>query len=428
MMNQNDLENKGWDAMFQTLEREMPVEKKRRGGLWLWLCVGGLMLAGGAFLYFKMVERQEKTSQNVSKPIVYDSRLDNQTDKNAVEKTTQLGEATFRKFLKFPKSDTSVKMKGSKIVFEKSLKVIENNINTALQTNNNQINDFKIQDIKTPAIENKALVTDKKTLEKLSELSLWDSTNRDKMEIVSRLDAANKFAESVYPLSIKQDSSLKLDIKPYLKTILKPKKTSHSLIWGLAVGANAKNLQSFDGFQTGLIVGKPLSKKWAMSTGLNFRQSKMTQQNTSYLSFNSDRLSSTYNTNTLQKAVSVSVDKLYYLDMPTTIDYKINKKLAVASGLKLSYLIGQSTKTDNTSVYFVDQSGSSSKMELLNVVKTSTLGLNRWDAALMGGVKYLPTRHFELGLKYDFGLFNINNRGNFRAFNRYLGLNGVYWF
>ena len=33
--NHNDFENKGWEAMLQTLDREMPIEKKRRPFLWL---------------------------------------------------------------------------------------------------------------------------------------------------------------------------------------------------------------------------------------------------------------------------------------------------------------------------------------------------------------------------------------------------------
>ena len=33
--NHNDFENKGWDAMLQTLDQEMPIEKKCRPFLWL---------------------------------------------------------------------------------------------------------------------------------------------------------------------------------------------------------------------------------------------------------------------------------------------------------------------------------------------------------------------------------------------------------
>ena len=56
------------------------------------------------------------------------------------------------------------------------------------------------------------------------------------------------------------------------------------------------------------------------------------------------------------------------------------------------------------------------------------LGLERWDFATIGGINFNPTKRIQLSMRYDYGFKNILNRANWTAYNRFLGLNAVYYF
>ena len=131
----------------------------------------------------------------------------------------------------------------------------------------------------------------------------------------------------------------------------------------------------------------------------------------------------------LQSGTPISLDKLYYLELPVTIQYQFKKKFAFLTGLKASYLVGQSVRISGTPVYFIQSSFTTKDANnLLSNVTTTTLGLNRWDVSVLGGFTFSPNKHLQLGLRYDLGVSNIINRRNWSAYNRYLGLNAVYLF
>ena len=418
-----DFENQGWDAMFQTLDREMPVKKKRRGFLWLWLCVGALSV-GAAFLYYKTSKNTPLVQNTVSKPIVNQNKIDTKPDvcvpkkaiiqepnaftqiqKNeAAKKTSKLFsrkaqtrdnkvETLHSDFLK---QDT-ISQVASNIVLEESSKMImsENNFKKA--------NDTAIA--KSDLLEEKVVVTN--------------------LKIIDAIDFIK-----IGPLSITQDSNLKLDIKPLLKTTICPTKLPNKLNWGITVGAHTQGIPPSVGFQAGVTVSKSLNPKWLLATGLSFRQTQMPRQNqdAAYFATADATKSAITASNTLLKATSFSIDKLYYIEMPLILERKMAKKFVFTMGLKPSYLLSQSIQKSDLAVYWVNNSSFSASQSLLNEVNTKTLGLRRWDLACTGGITYLLTRHIQLGLRYDFGLVNILNRNNNATYNRYLGLNLNYQF
>jgi hypothetical protein len=56
------------------------------------------------------------------------------------------------------------------------------------------------------------------------------------------------------------------------------------------------------------------------------------------------------------------------------------------------------------------------------------LGLERLDFATIGGINFNPNKRFQVSMRYDYGFKNILNRANWAAYNRFLGLNAVYYF
>ena len=231
----------------------------------------------------------------------------------------------------------------------------------------------------------------------------------------------------IAPLSIEQDSNLKIEPQTIYGPIKYLADVPKKLRIGITTGLHTEKGQKIDGFQAGFVVNQTLNHRWSINTGLNFRQTHTSGDSISY--YKTEYLANASPTTNLQSGTPISLDKLYYLELPLTIEYLFKKKFAFSTGLKTSYLIGQSVKENGGSVYFVKSSFTSqSSYDLLNKVNATTLGLNRWDVSLMGGFSYLPTKHVQLGLRYDFGLNNIINRTNWSAYNRYLGFNVVYLF
>ena len=418
-----DFENQGWDAMFQTLDREMPVKKKRRGFLWLWLCVGALSV-GAAFLYYKTSKNTPLVQNTVSKPIVYQNKIDTKPDVFVPKKVIIQELNTFTQIQK-----NEATKKTSKL-FSRKAQTRDNKVETTYS-------DFLKQDTISQVASNIVLegsskmIMNENNFKKANDIAIEKSDLQEEKVVVTNLkiiDAIDFI--KIGSLSITQDSNLKRNIKPLLKTIICPTKLPNKLNWGITVGAHTQGIPPSVGFQAGVTVSKSLNPKWLLATGLSFRQTQMPRKNqdAAYFATADASKSVTTASNTLLKATSFSIDKLYYIEMPLILERKMAKKFAFTTGLKPSYLLSQSIQKSDLAVYWVNNSSFSASQSLLNEVNTKTLGLRRWDLACTGGITYLPTRHIELGLRYDFGLINILNRNNNATYNRYLGLNLNYQF
>ncbi len=427
--NHKNFENEGWEAMFQTLEREMPVKKKRRGALWLWVCVGAVV-AGSVFLYAKKTAQPVEVIVKDSKTIVYGNNFSDLNKKidtltaiatPATRTNSLVVEAT--NATNFPSSPQiqATKISLSRIELPNTAK----NGPLSITPNSSLEMDLKL-------LNTNLATTESFNFTKNAPLSITaDSSPKMDFESSKPSFSTIELLDLVQnaPLSITRDSSLKIELNLPKSRIITPKQIENKLIWGITAGVHLKQMQYLDGYHAGLVLVKPFSEKWGVSTGLNFRQTKMEQQSqrTSYFEFRADSYQLAQ-ANVLPKVRSISVYKIYCLDMPFTIDYKITKKWAVSSGIKLSYLFGQKTITSDTSVFLVKSAFNSANFDVLQDISTTSLGLNRWDAAVLGGIQYVPTRHIQLGLRYDFGLFNNFNRVGQSAYNRYVGLNAVYLF
>ncbi len=401
--NHKEIENKGWEVLLQTLDREMPVERKRRPFLWLVFLLG-LIALGSGFWHLNTKSPVKTLDKTESKPIV-------ETDLN---KYTE-GVANDLSLNKSNKAveNTIVQNSVNDLSLNKSNKVIEN---TIVQ---NKTNDLSLN--KSNKVVENIIVQNNSSNLSLNNKTKVIENNKD-IEEVSFLKPLK-----IEPLSIEQDTNLKIEPKPIIGKLISLQ-IKNKLRLGITTGVHTEKGQQFDGFQVGLVVFKPLNRHWSLGTGLNFRQTHTSGDSISYFKKENLANASTSSSN-LQSGTPISLDKLYYLELPLTIQYHFKNKFAFSTGLKTSYLVGQSVKTNGTAVYFVNSGfGGTKSFDLLSQVNTSTLGLKRWDVSLMGGFSYLPTRHIQLDLRYDLGLMNIINRTNWSAYNRYLGLNVVYIF
>ena len=124
--------------------------------------------------------------------------------------------------------------------------------------------------------------------------------------------------------------------------------------------------------------------------------------------------------------------QLNYLELPISLQYHFNKKISVSTGVKIAYLVvpNISVSADST-VSFLQENRlkSATYFDKADVSHSAAeLGLNRWDFAATGGVHYNITNKIQLSLRADFGFKNVLNRANWLAYNRFFGLNAVYYF
>ncbi len=430
--NHNEFENKGWEAMLQTLDREMPVEKKRRPFLWLVFLLG-LIALGSGFWYLTTAYSIKTINKMDSKPIV-DVPISKNTEGVTQDLSLNKNNKTIDKNivqnknndLSLNKNDktidnTFVQNKIKNLSLNKNDKTIQNKLKQSKRDELTVVKNNK--DIKNNTVQNKpndlSLIDNHKTIDNYkdnNEVAFLKPLQIDPLPIFSGC-----------AISIKQDTSLKIEPQP----IISSSPSAHiknRFLFGITTGIHTENGQKLDGFQAGLVVYKPLNRHWSWGVGMSLRQTHTSAGIITY--FRKEYLANaSVSSSNLQSGTPISLDKLYYLELPLTIQYHLKNKFAFSTGLKTSYLVGQSVKSNGTAVYFVNNGINATKsFDLLSQVNTTTLGLKRWDVSLMGSFSYLPTRHVELILRYDLGLVNIINRPNWSAYNRYVDLNVVYKF
>ena len=464
-----DLENQGWDAMFQTLDHEMPVKKKRRGALWFFLFVG--FAAIGLGYWFQKNQKSVPVNPiTISKPIAQNNVSKNSSSLPKTDVNTEgINEPKFEKSQRFLKLYNTTKTTNNLISENaQNLTAFDNATKTTNDTKFGKLSKFPELDSKTQTInkptaeiaqnltasDNVTKTTNKPTAEITQNLTAFDNatktTNEPKFGKLSKfpeLDSTTKTTNKpisenaqnlteldniarlkIAPLSIIQDTNLKIEPKPIVSTSPSRENNQNKLRWGLTAGIHTENGQKLDGYQAGVVLLKPLNNRWSLTTGLSFRQAKTTGDSTTYYKTES-LFSSPSASQALQNSTPITLDKLYYLEMPLMIQFKMNKRFAFATGAKGAFLLGQSIKTGNSSVFWVKSNTNFSNGQvLLDMVSTKTLGLNRWDASWISSITYSPNKHIGLSLRYDLGLSNIINLNRWTAYNRYLGLNLTYQF
>ena len=439
-----NLENQGWDAMFQTLDREMPVKKKRRGILWFFFFVGFATIGTGIWYLYAQPKTPASQSANAQPIAQNDMSISKsifiQSDKNMVRETpnsdnnTGNGTSNSEKDINATNTESVKPLAHSEIneskIYSKTTNYNQINTSTEFTENNEQAvllsRNTKIGE-NTPQLYPTLTRLDVASNQETNiSTDIAHNSNNEKFKKYTELEVASLL--KMPPLSITRDTDLTIALKPIILTpnILNNKK--NKLEWGITAGLHSEKGQNLDGYQAGFVAQKPLSRRWVITTGLNFRQTKTIGDSTTFYKIEALSFASTATSN-LQDSRAISLNKLYYLEMPLMLRYKINKHFALETGIKGAYLLDLSTKTSNSSVYWVkNATTNNSSSQLLDKINAQTLGLNRWDAAWINSVTYLPSKHVQLSLRYDLGMFNILNLNKWAAYNRYLGLNLTYLF
>ena len=250
--------------------------------------------------------------------------------------------------------------------------------------------------------------------------------------------------EAIHPLDLEALSDSVSSISEKHHPIINLKENTRKMLqkWqlGLTLGAHTEGVTRMDGYQIGLVLNKKLTQKWAFSTGLNYRKaSTKSRENASFLTAEKANSSASVTTPSssfnLSKVVEVRLKNMKYLEMPIVFDHLVNNRLSVFGGLKMSYLLSKNwinIDTSNANLYIISYSNQSGKKSSSSAnaydISSSNSVNSSLDFAILGGINYRISRHFDVSVRYDFGLKNILKQNNASVYNRYLGLSiNYYW-
>ena len=482
------IEDLGWEKMQALLDKEKPIvgivppqyidQKSSKNGSFRkrWALMAllflGLSACGGWSYYFFKIKSETQQAIALNNAAAIDNNGQNLTQNYSHEMANKAQKAVPNEAQKVVKNDGLIKWSNSENTnLEKQnmpnyfndnkqikLQNIDNqlivkNINLVLVTQN-IYSDKEIQGIQSILIENKEQIIDKKMINGSNALNAVisdDKTQNNEEKFVKKnaLENIDKIGEKVIfesfnPLVFEPINDTVSSIDKRENPIINLKENAQKMLqkwqFGLTLGAHTEGVQRLDGYQTGLILRKNLTQKWAISTGLNYRKaSTKSRQNASFLTAekanNSTSVTTPASSFNLSKVIEVRLKDMKYLEMPIIFDHLVNRRLTVFSGLKMSYLLSKNwvkIDTTNANLYVITYGNQSNKVYSSSSSisdKSSSNSVNKAiDFAILGGINYRISRHFDVSVRYDFGLKNIFKQNNASVYNRYLGLNVNYYF
>lgn len=475
----NNLENKGWDAMRILLDNELPEaaatplfvdekkkENKRRFLIFFLLFLG---LSGSGLGYYFYAQNSilnkpifvNENNKKIAQEIINNQpNIEGKSSKNHQNTEGPLSELKNDILLEKSniesnkKTDNSIKYDNGLIknstLQNPDNQLVTSKVNIESNIENENKNSLKIDSnsIKKGATteRNYTVYIDEKkakndtSLNKISPILNQEKNtiieeNKAQNEGINKLISITDLIEILTPKLIYFDDKqeLKKDYNILEKT---SKKDSKKWSYGLILGLNTEGPLNTLGGVGGVFLEKNLSAKWSINTGLNYRFLSKNVINIEYLQTAADAsnkaTSSTFDP--LVKVNKAYLQNLSYLELPIQINHHFNRKLSVFSGAKIGYLVSQNisaTQTDNA--IFVSTSsiyGSQNRDQIIskNNYTSSDLGLKKWDIAWVGGVNYRLNQRFSTQLRFDLGLTNIYQPEAVGFYNRFLGLNIMYRF
>ena len=480
-----EIEDIGWEKMQALLDKEKPIvgfvppqsglqldeafapyesQNLGKSGLlrkrWALVALLFLSLAGcsvWSYYFFKIkLENQQAIVLNNASAIENDGQ--NLTQNNSPVIASDTKKMMEIQELKKGKNNDLTKWSNSKNANLEKQNKLQNIDNQLIIKNNNpnlktqNVNNNK--EISAILIENKDKIVEEKLTNGLNPLNALNRDNKTQnqeekfveknaLENAEIIEARLPF-ETLNPLVFEPiiDAVSSIEGRPSPSINLKENTQKMLQKWqfGFTLGAHTEGVNRFDGYQVGLILRKNLTQKWAFSTGLNYRKSSTkSRKNASFLAADKANASSSVTTPSssfnLSKVMEVRLKDMQYLELPLMFDHLVNKRLFVSGGIKMSYLLSKNwikIDTTNANLYVITYSNQSTKASSsssnLYDKSSSNFVNNSLDFAILGGINYRISRHFDVSVRYDFGLKNIFKQNNVSVYNRYLGLNVNYYF
>lgn len=397
--------NKGWSEMLKNLDKEMPVqEKKRRGFFWLFpFLLVGVIISFWVFYPSDTINRITQTQFITSyKKQVFKSSIEN-TETKENQNNPSLNQIPFIENKKDFNNKVEINDGYPSIIDSSNLflpRVVEEEVSVE----------------KTESIQEKDPITDLK-IEVVPIDPVFITIKLQEVEELMMEEGDFYFEEEI--IEIKEQQKRKIEFG----------------VFAGVVGDFAN--MSKQGLMTGTIIHFPFGKKLGFKIGLGYSQLSKNQpyyftgnQNASLSSeFIDASIASPppFSTVAIKISGDFILEKFHQLDLPVLLTYSPIKKLEFHLGANSSYLIKDQAMLFNNNLSInesVNNDYSAYGIEL-DDLDLNTISQNQYEAksywtklnvSAVVGLVWKPNLRINLGLQYHHGILPIlksNNNSNY---------------
>lgn len=432
------IENQGWKEMQQILDQELPVEKsKKRFAPWFWLTGMAAISVLVAVLFFM----NNAPNHQDAKPIVSDKITNVATDSNTKTNKKENFETSTKKEISNEEITTKeVKISNERTAVKKeSISNIEIVNPTIITT-----------DIVKPTTILKPTSTNTMDQKVINQYEHFISETMSLTCNEPTVSPVTKTAKHVEQLSINladldYDYLKKPPVEPILLKSIKPlKERKLKAQWAMNVGVLSTNQPRIHGGSVGGQVQFPVSKKWALKTGLTYRTFKvdeilvnestarsLTLNNRDSIagtgsdpSGNSILLANigeaTYNTQT-KKFEFKFTNWYHFLAIPIEAHFQINKSNNLWIGTEASYLLNADQQ--NSAADLLNW-GTQSNDPGFSYTTDFAPSIPRIDLGVSVGYQYQISQKLGVNLSYHHG--NLIQQKEWHLNNKFFKLGANY--
>ncbi|GLR20093.1 hypothetical protein [Portibacter lacus] len=415
-----DLSEIGWKSMEALLDKEMPVRDNRRRALIFFLLFGMVASTLGYFTLNNLIlENDVKTK---IEDVALDENLESKVNKEKIT-TELLVNNTIQETSVLPKTARS-ESEAVNITPVKNLSG-DHSLPSLLQKgdgqNSHESTNFSDDDI------NKATSIEEIKLKSYSNLehdtSIKDSGNQtEKVEAIIKKPSINLLdglSSQDLKMFLIED---RISESPEIVEIMNP----NPIFFRFYAGYAFPLASDVKGPEFGFNAGKVLGRRWELQTGIHFL---LSNKNYSFLSnYRTEEFDVSFGAptevtdefvgyNTVEELgknkisekyyslVSQKLTKLYFLNIPLQINYKITQKHHVGLGVQYSYLIKGYNDEINLAEIVTSLSNSNSFLGVSTLNDNNLL--TKHNFAFRGQYRYEITNKLGVNLTTNYGLNKI---------------------
>lgn len=395
--------DKSWNDMLKTLDKEMPVqERKRRGFFWLF----PLLLIGMIASVWAFYPQQEVSEIAQSKEVVI-NQTQTQTQTQKSKKSTE--------------RDIEIKSKN----------VITENRKTEIKKPQIKNNDSKFND-DFPSIIDSSNPLSPQMIEEIMPVENVE-VNQQKTPFAKLREEVRTINSSFITLQLQSQEEIVIEEKEFFyeeEVIIKdPIPSNRKKEYGAYAGivTDFANINEV-GLTTGGFVHFPIRKKFGLRTGLGYSQLQK-ELPYSFIGNQEAALSPDFiNTATatpppfstvaVQSNADFILEKFHQLDLPVLFTYSPIKKMQFQLGANASYMIKAKTRLINNYLNINDSANDDysnygielDALDLNSISQNQYSDENYWTRLSLNGVAgfaWKPTRRINIELQYHYGFLPI---------------------
>ncbi|HMR88544.1 MAG TPA: hypothetical protein PKD51_10335 [Saprospiraceae bacterium] len=407
----NNIMNKNWNAMESILDKEMPIQNKKRRILWVWMFVFGIIAFSSA-IYVS----NQNTFNNVKSN--HEDMFITEDAKNIDIASTTFGNSNQNMASSANDSPTHSNGRRNKILSNSK----ENNFtkNSIYKKENLVVNnesDFIIEVAKLqegPSIKTQHDTEDYEKEESHIELPKVYNVDLLNTVVINSLNYHHSLPNMVVN-NTENNINFKL---------------------GIITGAATTSFNAISSTYVGVQAERGLNKSLSFYSNLGWRQYKGTNTNIQLNNSSVKNLEAATNSSNLNLDMELGeliindiTKSLNYAEISGGMKYHINKKLNILGAINLGYLISESYKIDDeTQALYQDQTGVKDLNEYLVEAEQSTQH-QKLTYHLNIGLEYKLIREFYLyGNVHHFLTSSDNNTVNNNLQLSYSNNNSKQWF